>query len=110
MKERFNVVYSDGSWLKKSVGSNTGATVYRNKGEAVLEARKIARDGAMVIIYGVNGEIKDVLGAGDSDDLSIKVAPVKHRMRNRDVNIAIAKALDENHSQTTEGELTCQQA
>lgn len=81
----------DGTWRTKNVRAKTASSkVYSNKSEAVFDARKIAKDGITVIIHGEKGDVEEVIGG----DTLIKEAPVKRRMNNRDVNIAIAKLLE----------------
>ena len=98
MKKTFSIVYRDsnGHWLTKGTDATSDIKTYRNKSEAVLEARKIARRGSTVIIHGVDGKVKEVIGVREHEKAHIKEAPVKHRMSNHDVNIAIAKVLEEN--------------
>lgn len=98
MNKTFAIVYRDnnGNWLTNSADASSDTKTYRNKNEAVLEARKIAKRGSTVIIHGVDGKVKEVLGVREREKAHIKEAPVKHRMSNRDVNIAIATVLEKN--------------
>lgn len=57
-------------------------------------AREKAGEGTIVIVYGADGTIQDVLGVGVGLRRPIRKAPIKRRLRDRDINIAIAKALE----------------
>lgn len=85
-------IYRDnkGTWRTKSVDTKSKSKIYNNKNEAVSEARKIASRGVTVIIQGEAGEVEEIFGGGNL----VKGAPVRHRMNNRDIDIAIAKVME----------------
>lgn len=84
---------SNNGWIARSAKPNAATAAYRTKTEALHAVRKIAGQGATVIVHGADGQIQQVLGVGERDKTPIKPAPVKHNRSNRDVNIAIAKVL-----------------
>lgn len=81
---------SDGQWKKKNTVTKVVTGSYPNKNAAIIEGRNIAKSGATVIIHANDGSIQQILGTSDV----VKKAPVKRRLTNKTVDMAIAKALE----------------
>jgi len=82
---------TDGQWKKKNVVTKVVSGSYPDKQTALVEGRSIAKKGATVVIHATNGSIQQVLGSRDV----VKKAPVKRRLTNKSVDLAIARALEQ---------------
>lgn len=80
----------DGFWETKNIKSKKVSGSYPTKVAAVTDAQKIVSKGATVIVHGIDGKVRQVLGAKDA----VKRAPVKRRLTSKEINIAIASILD----------------
>jgi hypothetical protein len=81
---------ADGLWETRNMRTKKVEGAYSRKSEAVAEAMGIVKKGATVVIHAVNGDVQEVVGVRDT----VRKAPVKRRMSNKSVNIAIAKVLE----------------
>jgi hypothetical protein len=81
---------ADGLWETTNMRTKKVEGAYSRKSEAVAGAMGIVKKGATVVIHTGNGEVQQVLGVRDT----VRKAPVKRRMSNKSVNIAIAKVLE----------------
>ena len=97
MKNTFATVSkSENDWQVK--GTDAIVRTYRTKNEALQEARKLAKSGIVVFVHDKSGEIKDVLGVNGPKTPPILRSPVKHRLKSRQINIAIAKIIEESYA------------
>jgi hypothetical protein len=81
---------ADGLWKTIDIKTKKVTGSYQTKVAAVNEAQQLASQGVTVIVHGVDGSIQQVLGVKET----IKKAPVKRRMTNKEVNKAIASVLN----------------
>lgn len=91
-----NLIYSlakgnDGLWKTTNLRTKKVEGAYSRKSDAVVHAMVMVKRGAPVVVHAENGDVQQVLGVRDI----IRKAPVKRRMSNKTVNIAIATLLEE---------------
>ena len=95
IKNAIHIVKKGNKWNIVKSGRLRSISTHTSKIEAISEARKIIKRGA-IVVRGLKGDIESVIGPvihRDSTNI-IKEARVKHARSNEDVNIAIAKAIE----------------
>ncbi|PSJ46996.1 hypothetical protein C7I36_03615 [Zobellella taiwanensis] len=96
MKVNYYTVHKneDGDWYVTSSGNPKKTHKFGTKKQAVEAARKFAQQGKTVIVYNENGNVNQVLGLKYKP--AMKAVKTRSKLKTKDVNIAIAKAMETN--------------
>lgn len=82
----------DSEWCVKPSGNAENELRFVTKKQALVAARKFARKGKTVIVHSENGKVSQVIGLKYKP--AIKSVKTRSKLKTKDVNLAIAKAIE----------------